>query len=93
MAKRDLDEIWDYIGRDNPDAADRLADSFQKRFILIAHNKMIGADRSELGSGIRLFPVDAYLIFYVPYESSVEIVRVLHSARDLTQIFESDLIN
>ena len=93
LAKRDIDEIWDYVARDDPEAANRLVDNFRSRFILISQNKLIGSARSEFGSGIRLFPFETSLIFYVPYESSVDIVRVLHSARDLTQIFDNDLLN
>jgi toxin ParE1/3/4 len=35
-----------------------------------------------LASGLRSFPVGRYVIFYMPTPKGVEIVRVLHGARD-----------
>lgn len=46
-----------------------------------------GRSRSELQMGLRSFPVGRYLIFYRPSATSVEIVRVLHSARDVDAMF------
>jgi plasmid stabilization system protein ParE len=34
-AKADAKEIWAYIAQDNPDAADRLLDRFDKLFRLL----------------------------------------------------------
>lgn len=92
-ARRDLDEIWDYIARDNLEAADRLLDNLYDRFRMISINKFIGSSRTEIGNNIRVFPYKRYLIFYAPHDETVEILRVLHSARDVDKIFESDLIN
>ncbi len=92
-ARHDLDEIWDFIARDNPGAADNLLDELSERFRLISANKNIGATRSGFGEDIRIFPFNAYSIFYSPRGEIVEIVRVLHSARDAEVIFGTDLPN
>jgi len=41
--------------------------------------------RAELPSS---FPVGRYVVFYQPQDDGVEVVRVLHSARDIESIAE-----
>jgi toxin ParE1/3/4 len=36
---------------------------------------------------LRSFPVGSYVIFYRPIEEGIEVIRVLHSARDIEDIF------
>jgi len=50
----------------------------------------MGRLRDELADGLRSFPVGRYVIFYRPIPKGIEIVRVLHGARDLDAIFRSD---
>jgi len=50
----------------------------------------MGRARDELEVGLRSFPVGRYAIFYLPIPDGVEIVRVLHGARDLDAIFHPD---
>ena len=47
-----------------------------------------GRYREELASGIQSFPFGRYIIFYRAVTSAIEIVRVLHGARDIENIFE-----
>jgi len=88
QARFDLDEIWFYIAQDNPDAADGFIQLFVSRFPKLAAFPQIGRQRSELADRLRSFPVGRYVIFYRPLENGIEIVRVLHGARDLPPIFE-----
>ena len=44
--------------------------------------------REELASGLRSFPVRRYVVFYRPLVDAIEVVRVLHGARDVTEIAE-----
>ncbi|MGH9741426.1 MAG: type II toxin-antitoxin system RelE/ParE family toxin, partial [Candidatus Acidiferrum sp.] len=46
-----------------------------------------GRLREELLPGIRSFPFGSYLIFYRVVTKAIEIVRVLHGARDIENIF------
>nr|WP_245754608.1 type II toxin-antitoxin system RelE/ParE family toxin [Candidatus Accumulibacter aalborgensis] len=41
-------------------------------------------------TGLRSFPAGRYIIFYQQISEGIEIVRVLHSARDLNAIFDPD---
>jgi toxin ParE1/3/4 len=52
----------------------------------------IGPDRSNIVPGVRSFPVGNYLIFYREISQGVEIIRVLHGARNLDFIdFDSNM--
>lgn len=90
-ARADLEGIGGYIARDNP----RRARSFVKELAATAH----GIGRSPYGfqfveryeaSGIRRRPFGAYLIFYRIKNDQVEIIHILHGARDYMAILFPD---
>jgi toxin ParE1/3/4 len=87
-ARNDLDAIWNYIAQDDPAAADQVVHSWVSKFKLLASMPEMGRRREELSKGLRSFPVRNYIIFYRPFSEGVEIVRVLHGARDLPPLFE-----
>jgi toxin ParE1/3/4 len=51
---------------------------------------MIGVKRNELMPSLRSFVVDRYVIFYLPIPKGIEVVRVLHGARDLNALFTDE---
>ena len=58
-ARSDLDEIWFYIARDNPDAADKYLKVLVSRFPTLASMPLMGRQREELSPRLRSFPVTA----------------------------------
>jgi toxin ParE1/3/4 len=86
-AKIDLIEIWDYIADDSEARADAFIDRIDQKFRTLAQRPLIGRLRDELAADLRSFPVGRYVIYYRPLPNGVEIVRVLHSARDLNADF------
>ena len=86
-AKSDVRSVWAYVARDNLPAADRLLDTLYGKFSLLAQQSLLGEARDELGSGIRGFVVGNYLVAYRPLSDGIEVVRVVHSARDISTIF------
>lgn len=50
----------------------------------------MGRARDELLAGLRSFPFGRYLIFELAVEDGVDLVRVLHSGRDLDLAFGED---
>jgi toxin ParE1/3/4 len=84
-ASRDIHEIWDYIAEESPTAADRVMRRIEKTFDAMAAYPEIGRARPELGDGLRGLIVGSHIIFYRSKDADVEIVRVLHSARDIDQ--------
>jgi toxin ParE1/3/4 len=87
-ASADLEEIWLFIAQDDPDAADRHLRNLVSRFPTLASMPEMGRLREEIAARLRSFPVGSYVIFYRPIAGGVEIVRVLHGARDLPPLFE-----
>ena len=87
LAEEDLLEIWSYIARDNPDAADRFIDLLTEKCELLAESPKIGRRREELAPRLYSFPVGRYVIFYQLAERGIEVARILSSYRDLGQFF------
>jgi toxin ParE1/3/4 len=86
-ARRDLREIALHIAEDDPAAALRLAEKMLEHFRTLAKMPGMGRARAELGSGLRSFPVSPYLIFYREIETGVEVLRIIHGARDIDETF------
>jgi toxin ParE1/3/4 len=78
-ALADLDEIFSYIARDNPQAAARLADRIERVAALIAERPYIGTVTRK--SNFRRFPVGNYLIVHEVGPDEVIIQYVRHGAR------------
>jgi toxin ParE1/3/4 len=85
-AKIDLYEIWSYIEKDNPRAADALIDELTRKFELLAKHNGLGTPRPKIDANLRVFPVRRYLIVFRRITDGIEIVRVVHSARDLKKL-------
>lgn len=81
-AYRDLDEIVRYIGARDPGAATRLIDRLEEECWRLARDPGIGQPRPDLAPGLSFFPVGNYLIFYRGGSEGVQIIRILHGARD-----------
>jgi toxin ParE1/3/4 len=86
-ALRDLEEIHDYIAGDSPTAASRWIDKLEREWQNLVEMTGMGRRREELAPGLRSFPVGVYLIFYREVEDGVQILRVLHGARDINPLF------
>ena len=86
-ARRDLTEIWKFIARDNPAAANRVRDGIKARFELLARFPGIGQSRSELADGLRCFSIGNYVIYYVHTSDQLRILRIVHGARDAARLF------
>ena len=86
-AEADLIEIWIYIALDSPTSADKLLDEIDEKSRKLADSPFIGKTRDELGSNIRSLPIGNYVLFYQPIVDGIEIIRVLHGARDIDALF------
>lgn len=82
-AERDLVEIGDFIARDSPPNAARFIAQLEEFCRFLASRPLAGRVRDELSTGLRSFTYGRYVIFYRVIDDGVEIVRVLHGARDL----------
>jgi plasmid stabilization system protein ParE len=86
-ALQDLQDIWDFIASDNVVAADKLEDEFFEAFEILAKRPRLGHVRSDLTQrGVRFWPVGQYLIVYRSLPAPLQVVAVLHGARDVTEV-------
>jgi toxin ParE1/3/4 len=87
-ARDDLKRISHYIAveRDAPQGAKRLREHFFDSFRLLAQNPLIGQACPEFGENMRIWPVGNYVVLYVPQDSGIDIVQVVHGARNLPAV-------
>lgn len=92
----DLIEIADHLARASSVAmAERFLASAERAFDLIARMPRLGSrwesDSPRLAE-VRFFPISRFrnhLIFYRPLDEGVEVLRVLHGARDIARLLEA----
>ena len=86
-AMEDLQSIWDFIASDSPAAADRLIEEFFQAFDHLAQWPGQGHFRRDLTDrSVRFWPVGSYLVVYREDRVPLEIVAVLHGARDVPRV-------
>lgn len=86
LAEADVTEIHRYIALDRPVAALRMVQRLFLRFELIGLNPSLGRKREVGGVPVRTSVVRPFVIFYDESARPVQILRVLHGARDLSQL-------
>jgi toxin ParE1/3/4 len=83
-AEQDLEDIWLYVAQNDAIAADRLLGKILDKLPMLAQFPEMGKSRDDILKGLRSFPVKPYLVFYTRTADRVEIVRLLHQSRDIT---------
>ena len=81
-ALRDLEQVGDFIGRDNPGRARTFVAELRAACRSLGDTSL----RYPLMPGskdMRRMPVGNYLVFYKVSAGTIDILRVLHSARDI----------
>jgi plasmid stabilization system protein ParE len=91
-AKADLAEIAKYIReRGSRDAAKRVGDEIRRAMRRLADMPGMGHVRNDLAEeSLRFWAVYSYLILYRPDTNPLQVIRVLHGARDVEAILESE---
>lgn len=90
-AAADLREIADYIAEDDAAAARKFVRRLRETMQKIAEFPAMGHLRDDLApQPLRFWPVGRYVIVYrQAAEQPVEIVRVLHGARDVAALLST----
>ena len=89
----DLWEIWEFIAKDNVEAADAVIKATHETFALIARNPGLGKLCRLRNARLKdiyfrtVTDFDNYLIFYRKTPPGIHVVHVLHRARDVEKIF------
>lgn len=90
LALEDFDTILDRIAKDNPAAAVRLGEDFNKTCLLLKTNPRMGEAKDNLQPGLRRFICRGYGIYYrIDEERKVVYVsRFIHPRINVTsQLF------
>jgi toxin ParE1/3/4 len=94
QARLDLIQHFIYIGQDNLNAAERFLTAVEEALEKLAEMPGMGRRREfkkpEL-AGIRSWVVkgfENYIVFYRQIEGGIEVLRVLHGARDVERVLE-----
>ncbi|HEV2961930.1 MAG TPA: type II toxin-antitoxin system RelE/ParE family toxin [Candidatus Angelobacter sp.] len=89
QAEHDLDQILDYLVEDSIDAASRVLDAIEKSFDKLAKAPDIGHFREDLADKRhKFFLVYSYLIVYRFQTKPLQILRVLHTSRDVQALLD-----
>ena len=88
-ALEDLYSIWQHVAEQSrsEEIADRLIDAIDDTCQSYATQPLMGQARSELADEVRCFPVGKYVVFYLPYSDGIEVIQVIHGARDIPKHF------
>lgn len=97
-ADRDLNEISAYLGQGQRDVGRKLLrsaqDAFQQLLKMPGLGEIVETGNLQL-AGLRCWRVPRfknYIIFYRPTELGIEVLRVLHGARDIeTALGDADV--
>jgi toxin ParE1/3/4 len=82
-AKADRLDIWLHIAADSLNAADRLTYRIDEVVEMLVTHPEAGPERTTLAPGLRAFPIESFVIYYRVETSYIDIVRILHAARDI----------
>ena len=86
-ANADLHGIWLYISWDSEDIADRVQAEFYAKFDSLSRHSGQGHRRTDYTkANVLFFPLYSYLIAYRPGSDPLEILAVVHGARDVKKI-------
>jgi len=94
-AEMDIDEQYLYLGRQSSDLAKRFIQQVELTATALLESPHLGTRYSSMHDRItdilvfkiRRFP--NHLVFYRPVEDGIEVVRLLHCARDIESLFDS----
>jgi toxin ParE1/3/4 len=89
-ARADLREIALRIADRNPVRALTYVDEIEARANRIGEFPHAGPPRAQWGEGIRIAVHGKYLIVYRVRDETVQVLRIVHGARDLDTLFERE---
>ncbi|NEO56465.1 MAG: type II toxin-antitoxin system RelE/ParE family toxin [Okeania sp. SIO3B5] len=89
-AIKDINEICDYLAKNNPRSASNLFDAIRQKCKLFANFPKMGKSYSQIRPSLRGFLVKDYIIFYYPHDEGIVILRIVSGYRNLDTLFNED---
>ena len=95
LAKDDLKAIARYIRRETKswDRAASVLAAIAERAHTYATAPETGELRPDLGDRVRMFVAVNYVCLYLPIHGGIELLRVVHSSRDLPAVWRTQTPN
>ena len=91
-AELDIEECFVFIAEDNLDIGVTFLVAVEDSLEQLSRMPLIGKTKHfRTVKNLRMWPVkgfDSYLIFYLVNADSIELVRLLHGARDIDGLFD-----
>ena len=87
-AREDVKDLFLYILENNPAAARRIRNSIYDSVKGLASNPAIGRSGRVFGTRELVIPKTPYIVAYRVRNDVVEILRVIHGARDWQRVLE-----
>jgi toxin ParE1/3/4 len=91
QAERDIEECFVFIAEDDLDIGVSFLVAVEDSLEQLSRMPLMGKVKHFPAiNNLRIWPVkgfDSYLLFYLANEDSIELVRLLHGARDIDGIF------
>lgn len=89
QADADINEMWEYIAENNIDTADKIRDELYTAMQKLADMPGMGHTRLDLADEHHRFWVTSpYVIVYRGDTEPLQIIRVLHGARNIEVLFD-----
>ncbi|MBK5963225.1 plasmid stabilization protein [Thiocystis minor] len=88
LAVTDLEEIADYIARDNPRRALSFIRELRERCERLVSFPEVARLRPEISESIRLVPYGRYVVCYRLQPGEIRIERIVQGGRNLPDLFE-----
>ena len=86
LAERDLSDIAEFISRENSYAALKVLLRIERTIDLLLERPFLGPEVVRpRRPGLRKMTVAPYIIIYRLIDDTLQVVRVLHSSRDLDE--------
>jgi toxin ParE1/3/4 len=87
-AAADLEDIAEYIARDNPERAATFVEELEAKCRAVAAAPDIYPARPDLAPGLRMAVHGRYLVLFreLPGQTAMRVERVLHGARNLPRL-------
>ena len=95
-AQADLDDTAEYLGQDNPAVASRFLAATEEAFQQLLATPGLGRVREYLNPKLtglcswRIRGFEKWLAFYRSTDDGIDVVRILHGARDLGPLLSED---
>jgi len=91
-ARADIREIWEWVAADNPSAANNLTREILDACVRMVSHPLTGSRRVDFtGKPLRFMLVRRIIyIVYDPATRPLEIMRILHTSRDIHTILAED---